>query len=73
MIDVKPDGSFKLNLDYFNYPVGLKMVNKKFEKLFGFPAKSSDENIRQFHMDIAASIQLVVEKILIKIVKNLKN
>ena len=72
LIDVKDDGSFCLNMKYFDYPVGFKMINKNFEDLFKNKSRIAEkENITQFHMDIAASIQEVTEDILIKIVNYL--
>ena len=74
LIDVKSDGSFWLNQSFFDYATGLKMINKKFETLFGEEARSSENNkITQFHMDIAASIQKVTEEIVLKIVTNLRD
>ncbi len=73
LIDIKQDGTFRLNQDYFNYATGLTMTNKKFNELFGQkPRDPSKEQITQFHMDIAASIQKVTEEIMIKIVKSIK-
>ena len=73
IIDIKSDGSFILNQDYFNYAVGLTMTNKKFDKLFGKQRRDPNkEKLTQFHMDIAASIQKVIEDIMIKLVKSLK-
>ena len=73
LIDIKEDGSFRLNQKYFNYTTGLTMTNKKFDKIFGRkPRDANKELLEQFHMDIAASIQNVTEEILIKICKNLK-
>src|SRR3990172_8250940 len=57
LIDVKEDGSFKLNMDYFPYPYGLRMINKRFENLFGYPSRGPESQITQFYMDIARSIQ----------------
>ena len=58
LVDIKNDGSFHLNQKYFNYSTGLTMTNKKFDKLFGSkPRNSNTEQLTQFHMDIAASIQ----------------
>jgi len=72
LIDVKQDGSFNLNQEYFNYCTGLTMVNQKFIKLFGNKVRDpKNEELNQFHMDIAASIQEVTEEIMIKICKNL--
>ena len=69
LIDLKDDGSFKLNQKYFSYSTHLVMVNSKFEKLFGQKKRNSDrEELKQFHMDIAASIQKVTEIIIVKIV-----
>ncbi len=73
LIDIKQDGSFRLNQDYFNYATGLTMTNKKFNELFGQkPRNPNNEQITQFHMDIAASVQKVTEEIIIKIVKSIK-
>jgi len=73
LIDIKKDGSFWLNQDYFNYATGLTMTNDKFDSLFGQKARDSKkEKLTQFHMDIAASIQKVTEDIMIKIAKSLK-
>ncbi len=73
LIDIKNDGSFHLNQKYFNYATGLTMTNSNFDSLFGKgPRNSNKEDINQFHMDIAASIQNVTEEIIIKIVKSLK-
>ena len=73
LIDIKKDGSFWLNQDYFNYATGLTMTNDKFDNLFGQKARDSKkEKLTQFHMDIAASIQKVTEEIMIKIAKSLK-
>ena len=72
IIDVKEDGSFRLNQEYFNYATGLTMTNKKFDKLFGQKTRRSEkENITEFHMDIAASVQKVTEFIILKISKGL--
>jgi carbamoyltransferase len=61
LIDIKHDGSFRLNLDYFDYCSGLKMTNSAFDALFGEPARRPEAKLTQFHMDIAASIQQVLE------------
>ena len=74
LIDIKSDGSFKLNQDYFNYATGLTMTNSKFDNLFG--QKSRDPNndqITQFHMDVASSIQKVIEEVMIKLSKSLRD
>ena len=73
LIDVKNDGSFRLDQSYFNYATGLTMTNDKFHNLFGQkPRNSKLDNITQFHMDIAASIQKVTEDIMIKLTSSLK-
>ena len=59
LIDLKPDGSFRLNLDYFNYCTGLTMTNERFDALFGGPPRNPETWLEQKHMDIAASIQAV--------------
>ena len=70
LIDIKDDGTFRLNQEYFNYATGLTMTNSKFHKLFGQnPRNAKNEKITQFHMDIASSIQKVTEEIMIKLVK----
>ena len=74
LVDIKNDGSFHLNQKYFNYSTGLTMTNKKFDKLFGSkPRNSNTEQLTQFHMDIAASIQKVTEDIMLKIARSLKS
>jgi carbamoyltransferase len=73
LIDVKDDGSFRLNQKYFNYATGLTMTNNKFNKLFGQkPRNPSNEKLTQFHMDIAASIQKVTEDIMIKLSRSIR-
>ncbi len=72
LIDIKEDGSFRLVMDYFQYHRGFRMTNRKFHKLFGHDPRKKDEGIVQFHMDIAASIQLVTEELVLKIAKSLK-
>jgi carbamoyltransferase len=69
LIDVKEDGSFRLNMDYFNYATGLTMTNKKFAKLFNIKNREQEDNLLQIHMDIAASIQAVTEDIVLKITR----
>ncbi len=66
LIDVKNDGSFRLNLDYFDYCTGLTMTNAKFADLFGGPAREPEERLTQRHMDLAASVQAVLEKIVLQ-------
>ena len=72
LIDVKNDGSFKLDQSYFNYATGLTMISKKFENLFGQKARNyKGEKLTQFHMDIASSIQSVTEEVILKITRSL--
>jgi carbamoyltransferase len=72
LVDVKPDGSFRLNLKYFNYHVGLTMTNRKFEKLFNASPRKPETAIRQIDMDLAASIQKVIEDIMDRIIHTTK-
>lgn len=69
LIDIKEDGSFRLNMKYFNYTVGLTMTNSRFHKLFGRDPREKESEISEFEMDIAASIQEVTEEIVIKLAK----
>ena len=73
LIDVKEDGTFSLDQNFFNYSTGLTMTNENFSNLFGQkPRDRKKEKLIQFHMDIASSIQLVTEEIMLKIVRALK-
>lgn len=69
LIDVKEDGSFHLDMSYFNYCVGLTMTNDKFHRLFGGPPRKPESALTQKEMDLAASIQLVTEELVIKLAK----
>ena len=72
LIDIKKDGSFKLDQSYFEYSTGLKMISEKFSKLFGKnPRDPKKEELTQFHMDVASSIQLVTEEVMLKITNSL--
>ena len=74
LVDIKDDGTFRLNQRYFNYATGLTMTNEHFHNLFGQkPRKPENENLTQFHMDIASSIQKVTEEIMIKLAKAIRN
>ncbi len=66
LMDLKADGSFKLNMKYFNYCTGLTMTNKKFEKLFGGPARKPEFRLTQREMDLARSIQGVIEEVVLR-------
>jgi carbamoyltransferase len=70
LMDVKPDGSFRLDLRYFGYCAGPYMTNARFHKLFGGPPRRPGEPLTQIHMDVAASVQLVVETVVRKLVKS---
>ena len=73
LIDLKDDGTFILDQKYFNYSTGLTMTNEKFDNLFGNPPRKPEKDkITQFHMDIAASIQHVTEKIMLMLARSLK-
>ena len=72
LIDVKSDGSFRLDLNYFDYATGLRMTNAKFDALFCQPARKPDvQPLTQFHMDVAASIQQVTEDIVLRLARAL--
>ncbi len=72
LIDLKDDGSFRLNMKYFNYATGLTMINENFSKLFGQkPRKPEKELLTQFHMDISASIQVVIEEIVLRLTNSI--
>jgi len=72
LIDLKEDGSFWLDQSYFNYATGLTMVNQKFADLFGEPIRKPDtDKLTQFHMDIAASVQAVIEEVVLTMTKSL--
>ena len=72
LMDLKDDGSFKLNMKYFNYATGLTMTNKKFSNLFGQPVRDSEKDLlNSFHMDIASSIQAVTEEVVLRLTKNI--
>jgi len=73
LIDIKDDGTFRVDQSYFNYATGLTMTNNKFNNLFGQkPRNPKKDKITQFHMDIAASIQKVTEQIMIKLAKSIR-
>jgi carbamoyltransferase len=72
LIDVKPDGSFRLDMSYFDYCAGLTMTNGKFDELFGGPPRKSDQMLTQRHMDLAASIQAVTEEVVLRLTRSLR-
>jgi carbamoyltransferase len=69
LVDLKADGSFRLDLDYFDYCAGLRMTSARFQNLFGGPPRQPDEPLTQRHMDIAASIQAVTEEIVLRLTR----
>jgi carbamoyltransferase len=71
LIDLKPDGSFRLDMSYFDYCVGLVMTNQKFARLFGISVRQPEQDLEQIHMDIAASIQVVIEEAILRITRSL--
>ena len=72
LIDIKDDGTFNLDISYFKYHRGFRMTSRKFHKLFGAPPRGIESELTQFHMDLAASIQVVTEEIVIKLAKSLQ-
>ena len=72
LMDLKEDGTFRLDMSYFDYCTGLTMTNDKFAALFGEPVRSKDQELTQFHMDIAASIQDVTEEVVLRLAKSIR-
>lgn len=73
LVDLKPDGSFRLNLEYFNYCTGLTMTNARFDALFGAPTRRPDEQLTDFHMNVAASIQAVLDEAVLRLTRSLQS
>jgi len=71
LVDLKPDGSFRLDMKYFDYCTGLTMTNARFDALFGLPARKPEELLTPVHMDLAASIQNVLEEIVLRMTRSL--
>src|SRR5665213_3296864 len=71
LIDLKPDGSFRLNLDYFDYCTGLTMTNSRFDALFGAPPRAAEKLLTQRDMDLAASIQAVTDEVVLRLARSL--
>ena len=71
LIDVKQDGTFRLNMKYFGFATGMSMINRSFSALFGLPPRQPHQSIRQEHMDIARSIQHVIEEAVLKLARTL--
>jgi carbamoyltransferase len=72
LVDLKPDGSLWLNMDYFNYCQGLTMTNRRFHRLFGGPPRLPESPLKQRHMDIAASIQAVTEEVVLRMGRHVR-
>ena len=72
LIDLKDDGSFRLDQSYFDYCTGLTMTNQKFADLFGAPRRKPEEPLTQFHMDLAASVQAVIEEAVLRLARGIK-
>ena len=73
LIDLKNDGSFKLNQKYFDYSTGLTMTNQNFSNLFNLKKRNSNEEFNSEYLNLASSIQKVTEKIILKIIKYIKH
>jgi len=71
LVDLREDGSFKLNMKYFAYHYGLTMTNQRFAKLFGHPRREPESRMEEFHWDMAASLQKVTEEIVLRMVRDL--
>ena len=71
LIKIADDGSFQINIDYFDFATGLKMTNEKFDRLFECKRRAPETNIEKKHMDMAASIQKVTEEIVLKLLRNI--
>lgn len=71
LIDLKQDGSFRLDQSYFNYATGLTMTNPKFDQLFGAPPRKPEDQLDQRHMDLAASVQVVTEEVVLRLTRSL--
>jgi carbamoyltransferase len=72
LIDIKPDGTFRLDLSYFKFHRGFRMTSSRFDKLFGQPARQPESPLTQFHMDLAASIQVVTEDVVLRLARTLR-
>jgi carbamoyltransferase len=72
VIDLRPDGTFRLNQDYFDYCTGLTMTNARFDELFGAPARRPEQLLTPFHMDIAASVQAVTEEAMLRLARSIR-
>lgn len=73
LVDLKPDGSFRLNLDYFDYCTGLTMTNSRFDQLFNGPRRAPESPLTQREMDLAASVQAVTEEVVLRLTRAIKS
>jgi carbamoyltransferase len=73
LIDIKPDGTFRLDLSYFKFHRGFRMTSSRFDTLFGQPPRKAESQLSQFHMDLAASIQVVTEEVVLRLARTLRN
>lgn len=73
IIDIKDDGSFALNMQYFTYTYSFKMIGSRFERLFNASARKPESNVEQFHMDIALALQMITEEVVLKLAKTAHN
>jgi carbamoyltransferase len=71
LVDLKPDGTFRLDQSYFDYCTGLRMTNGRFDKLFGAPARKAEQPLEQRHMDLAASVQAVTEEVVLRLTRSI--
>ncbi len=71
LIDVKPDGSFRLDMKYFDYCAGLTMTSQRFDQIFGGPARNPEDPLTQRHMDLAASVQFVLEEVVLRLARSI--
>src|SRR5215216_3084997 len=72
ILDLRADGTFRVNQDYFNYCTGLTMTKARFDALFGHPVRRPDELLTPFHMDVAASIQAVTEEVMLRLARSIR-
>ncbi|MEB3316929.1 MAG: carbamoyltransferase [Cyanobacteriota bacterium] len=72
LIDIKPDGTFRLDLSYFKFHRGFRMTSSRFDRLFGQPPRKAESQLSQFHMDLAASIQVVTEAVVLRLARTLR-
>jgi carbamoyltransferase len=71
LIDIKPDGTFRLDQSYFDYCTGLRMTGPRFDALFGQPVRRPEKLLTQFHMDVAASLQAITEEVILRMTRSL--